>query len=274
MTEQQDAIGTKRGSVSFVAQKTASQEAIIETAFQEAIEDKVLPRLKRLEEILQSIDEPLRRIEQREAALDASSRKHPIASRQGNSNATPAFEEPRARDEDVTKTGAPRKKRKGISSTQQQNMSLDEILKSVPESHHHYYKMAPNGEFIFTLKEYWTQYKYGSRNLPPLMEAEVETKGKWRCQRLSNDGGRCCQTYNFFNVRKDMYNLVHYYIDHQGMTEEAAIKESSKIFELVPVSKRTRRPPQKGVCKAFQTEMDRLEDLAGSCIRRYKKSKK
>jgi hypothetical protein len=49
-----------------------------------------------------------------------------------------------------------------------------------------------------------------------------------------------------------MHNLVHYYIDHQGMTEEGAIKESNKIFELVPVPKKTRRRPQKAVFNAFQ----------------------
>jgi ABC-type polar amino acid transport system ATPase subunit len=74
----------------------------------------------------------------------------------------------------------------------------------------------------------------------------------WRGYDQDEEVPSCRQTYNFFNVWKDMHNLVHYCIDHQGMAEEGAIKESNKISELVPVPKKTRRWPQKAVFKAFQ----------------------
>jgi hypothetical protein len=146
MTEQQDVVDARKFDLSGVAQN----------AFQESIHDQVLPPLDRMEsgqtnmcKLLESLVKTVAElktkvgamslIEGQPDALSSPDHGHSFAD-QFPSSPAPAFVESLPREEDVTKAGTPRKKRKAISSHQQQNLaSLHDILKDVPSSEHHFY---------------------------------------------------------------------------------------------------------------------------------------
>lgn len=107
-----------------------------------------------------------------------------------------------------------------------------------------------------SLRDYWNQYKHGSERDPPLEWLETSTQKKWRQDiKLIGVEKKACASRVWWNIRIPIYNLMLFYIDTLGMSEEVAVQEAEQVFSSIPISRKTKKRPLKKVSVAFKIKL-------------------
>jgi hypothetical protein len=159
-------------------------------------------------------------------------------------------------DQDVTKDGRPRKRRRMIRQEDQQRMGSPEgrDLSKVPEEHHKYYAISLANTSAYSADRLWSLYSEGNGHLPPLMEAEEVTSGKWRSRWKCQNGREMKATANWFTARIPFFNYMHHKIDVESKSLMDALAEAEVVWSSIPTCRRNaNKRPIKKVMKAFRS---------------------
>jgi hypothetical protein len=159
-------------------------------------------------------------------------------------------------DQDVTKDGRPRKRRRAIRQGDQQRLGSSEgrDLSNVPTDHQAYYAISLANTAAYSADRLWSLYSEGNGQLPPLMEAEQATSGKWRSRWKCQNGREMKATANWFTERIPFFNYMHYKIDIENKTSMDALAEAEVVWLSIPTCKRNNnKRPIKVVMKAFRS---------------------
>lgn len=124
--------------------------------------------------------------------------------------------------------------------------------------------VAPGPDQNLTLKEYWNEYYHGTAEKTAYRVLEERTNKRWRQDLPHSNAFR-----QWWAKRSPIYNLIHYYIDNQGLTEELALAKANSTFKSVPVSTKSKwRRCLADVRRAFLKELDRIP--APKELRKYR----
>jgi hypothetical protein len=159
-------------------------------------------------------------------------------------------------NQDVTKDGRPRKRRRMIRQEDQQRMGSPEgrDLSKVPEEHHKYYAISLANTSAYSADRLWSLYSEGNGHLPPLMEAEEVTSGKWRSRWKCQKGRKMKATANWFMARIPFFNYMHYKIDVESKSLMDALGEAEVVWSSIPTCRRNaNKRPIKKVMKVFRS---------------------
>jgi hypothetical protein len=159
-------------------------------------------------------------------------------------------------DQDVTKDGRPRKRRRAIRQEDQQSMGSSEgrDLSKVPEEHRKYYAISLANTAAYSADRLWSLYSEGNGGQPSLMEAEQATSGKWRSRWKCPNGREMKATAMWFTERIPFFNYMHYKVDIESKSTEDALAEAEVVWSSIPACQRNKnKHPIKEVMKAFRS---------------------